>query len=91
MQPHIATCLVINFNLAVVLFQVSNISSERATIPKGRVIADVTALKARHVDLYVFLTPLNCLASLSTSDVGSAPQAAIVAEKMKNSDKSLVS
>ena len=54
-------------------------------------LADDTALKARRVDFQELSTPLNCVASVWTSDVGSAPQADPVAKAMKNEDKSLVS
>ena len=91
MQPLIAARIVVNFTSAVVPILVSNISSERVTIPKGKVLADETALKARRVDLHELSTPPNCVASVSTSDVGSAPHADPVAEAMKNANNSLIS
>ena len=91
MQPPIAARIVVNFTSAVVPIFVSNISSERVTIPKGKVLADDTALKARRVDLHELSTPPNCVASVSTSDVGSVSQADPVAEAMKIAEKSLVS
>ena len=54
-------------------------------------LADNTELKARRIDLHELSTPPNCVASVETSDVGSAPRAEPVAEVMKNADKSLVS
>ena len=45
MQPLVVTRVVVNFTSAVVPIFVSNISSERVTIPKGKVIADNTGLK----------------------------------------------
>ena len=91
MQPLIAARIFVNFTSAVVLILVSNISSERVTITKGKVLADDTALKGRRIDLHELSTPPNSVASVSTSDVGSAPQADPVAKAMKNADKSLVS
>ena len=91
MQPLISARIVVNFTSAVVPILVSNISSEHVTIPKGKVLADDTALKARRIDLHELSTPPNCVASVLTSDVGEAPQANPVAKAMKNADKSLVS
>ena len=51
MQPLVAARVVVNFTSAVVPILVSNISAERVTIPKGKVLADDIALKARRVDL----------------------------------------
>ena len=64
MQPLIAACIVVNFTWAVVPILVSNISSDQVTIPKGNVLADDTALKARRVDRYELSTPPNCVASV---------------------------
>ena len=50
MQPLVVARVVVNFTSAVVSILVSNISSERVTIPKGKVIADDTARKTRRVD-----------------------------------------
>ena len=91
MQSFIAARIVVIFTSAVVPILVSNISSERFTIPKGKVLANDTVLKARRVDLQELTTPPNCVASVSTSDVGLAPQADPFAKAMKNADKSLVS
>ena len=93
MQPLIASRIVVNCTSAVVAILISNISSERVTISKGKVLADETTLKARpprRSSLADDSIP-NCVDSVSTSDVGSAPQADPVAEAMKNADKSLVS
>ena len=90
MQPLIAARIVVNSTSAVVPILVSNISSERVTIPKGKVLADETVLKARRVYLHELSTPPNCVATVLTSDVGSAPQADPVAESIKNADKSLI-
>ena len=51
MQPLVAARVVVNLTSAVVPILVSNISAERVTIPKGKVLADDIALKARRVDL----------------------------------------
>ena len=91
MQFLIAARIVVNFTSAVVPILVSNISSESVKIPKGKVLAVDTAVKARRVDLHELSTPPNCVALVSTSDVGSAPQADPVAEAIKNADKSLKS
>ena len=72
MQPLIVARIVVNFTSAVVPILVSNICLERFTIPKVKVLADDTALNARRVDLHELSTPPNCVASVSTSDVGSA-------------------
>ena len=89
MQPLIAARIIVNFTSAVVPILVANISSKRVTIPKSKLLADDTALKTRRVDLHELSTSPNCVASVSTSDVGSAPQADSAAEAMKNADKSL--
>ena len=67
----------------------SNISSERVTIPKGKVIADDTALKTRRVATHELSAPSNCVAVVSTTDTGSAPSVDPVADAMKNADKAL--
>ena len=90
MQPLVAARVVVNFTSAVVPILVSNISAERVTIPKGKVLADDIALKARRVDLQELSTPPNCVAIVSTTDAGSAPSPDPVADAMKNADKSLV-
>ena len=54
-------------------------------------LADDTALTAHRVDLHELSTPPNCVASLSTNNVGSAPQADPIADEMKNTTKSLLS
>ena len=91
MQPLIAARVVVNFTSAIVPILVSNISPELVTIPKGKVLADETALKTRRIDLQELSTPPGCVASVSTSDVGSAAPPDPVAEAMKNADKALVS
>ena len=92
MQPLIAARIVVYFTSAVVPILVSNITSIRVTIPTGKVLADYTTLKARRrIDLNELSTPPNCVALVSTSDVGSAPQSDPVAVPMKNADNSLVS
>ena len=91
MQPLIAARIVVNFTLAVVPILVFNISFKRVTIPKGKVLDDDTTLKAPRVDLHELSAPPNCVASVSTRDVGSAPQTDAVAEAMNKADKSLVS
>ena len=90
MQPLIAARIVVKFTSAVAPILVSNISSERVTISKGKMLADDTALKARRVDLQELSTPTYCVASVLTSDVGSAPQANRVSKAIKNAEKSLV-
>ena len=50
MQPLVVARVVVNFTSAVVPILVSNISSERVKIPKGKVISDDTALKTQRVD-----------------------------------------
>ena len=62
MQPLIAARVFVNFTLAVVPILVSNISAERVTIPKGKVLAEGIALKARSVDLQELSTSTNCVA-----------------------------
>ena len=69
---------------------VSNIISERVTIPKGKVIADDTALKTRCVNTQDPSAPKNCVATVATTDAGSAPSADPVTDAMKNADKALV-
>ena len=54
-------------------------------------LTDDTALKARRVDFHELSGPPNCIASVSTSDVGSALQSDAVVDAIKNADKSLVS
>ena len=69
---------------------VSNISSERATIPKNKVIADDTPLKTRRVDTQELSAPSNCVTVVSTTDANSASPVDPVADAMKNDDKALV-
>ena len=90
MQPLVAARVVVNFTSAVVPTLVSNISAERVTVPKGKVLADDFALNARRVDLQELSTSPNCVALVSTTDAGSAPSSDPVAEAVKNADKSLV-
>ena len=69
---------------------VSNISSERVTIPKGKVIADDTALITRRVTTHELSAPSNCVAVVPTTEPGSGPSADPVADAMKNAEKALV-
>ena len=64
MQPLVVARVVVNFTSAVVPILVSNISSERVTIPKGKEIADDTALKTRRVDTQNPSAPKNCVANV---------------------------
>ena len=84
MQPLVVARVVVNFTSAVVPILVSNISSERVTIPKGKVIADDTELKTWRVATHELPAPSNCVAVVSTTDAGSAPSVDPVAEAMKN-------
>ena len=86
MQPLVASRVVVNFTSAVVPILVSNINNS----PKGKVLADDIALKARRIDHQELSTPPNCVALESTTGAGSAPSPDPVAEAMKNVDKSLV-
>ena len=90
MQPLVAARVVVNFTSAVVPILVSNISAERVTIPKGKVLADDIALKTRRIDLQELSTPPSCVALVSTTDAGSAPSPNPGSDAMKNADKSLV-
>ena len=90
MQPLIVARVVVNFTSAVVPILVSNISSERVTIPKGKIIADDTALKTRRVDTQDLPAPKNCVANVSTTDAGSAISADPVTDAIKNADKAFV-
>ena len=90
MQPLVVARVVVNFTSAVVPILVSNISSERVTIPNGKVIADDTALKTRRVDTQNPSALKNCVAIVSTTDAGSAPSADPVTDAMKIADKAVV-
>ena len=90
MQPLVVARVVVNLTSAVVPILVSNISTERVTIPKGKVIADDTALKTRRVATRELSVTSNCVAVVSTTDAGSAPSVDPVADAMKNADKALV-
>ena len=90
MQPLVVARVVFNFIAAVVPILVSNISSERETIPNGKVIAKGTALKAWPIDTQNPSAPKNCVANVSTTDARSAPSADPVTDAMKNADKALV-
>ena len=90
MQLLVDPRVVVNFTSAVVPILVSNISSERVTIPKGKVIADDTAHKTRRVATHELSAPSNCVAVVPTTDAGSAPSVDPVANAMKNADMALV-
>ena len=87
MQPLVVALVVVNFTSAVVRILVSNISSERVTIPKGKVITDDTAHNTRRVATRELSAPSKCVAVVSTSDVGSAPSVDLVTDAIKNADK----
>ena len=89
MQPFVVARVVVNFTSAVVPILVTNISSERVTIPKEKVIADDTALKTRHVATHELSAPSNCVAVVLTTDAGSAPSVDPVTDAMNNADKAL--
>ena len=67
-----------------------NISFKRVTIPKGKVIADDTALKTRRVDTQDPSAPKYCVANVPTTDACWAPSADLVSDAIKNADKALV-
>ena len=90
MQPLIAARIVVNFTLAIMPILVSNISSERVTIPNGNLLADDKELTARRVDHYGLSALPNFVASVSINDLGLALQTDTVAKAMKNADKSLI-
>ena len=87
MQPLVVARVVVNFTSAVVSILVSNISSERVTISKAKVIADDTAVKTRRVDTQDPSALKNCVANVSSTDAGSAPSADPVTAAMKNAMK----
>ena len=61
MQPFVVARVVVNFTSAVVPIFVSNFSSNRVTISKGKMISDDTTLKTRRVATLELSAPSNCV------------------------------